>query len=91
MLKLRKWGNSLGIRIPKKIREQLGLKDGDNLSMNVRSKKVVIEKINKDTVLLDCIDCGATMKYTCKINSYYQYNCPECNSEVRSNKVRHIT
>ena len=90
MLKLRKWGNSLGIRIPKNIREAINLKENDTLSMTLDGNKITIEKVNKDTVLIDCIDCGTLMKYTCIINGYHQYDCPECKSLIRSNKIRHI-
>ncbi|MEN8149865.1 MAG: AbrB/MazE/SpoVT family DNA-binding domain-containing protein [Planctomycetota bacterium] len=36
MVKVRKWGNSLGIRIPKAIAEMLSISDGSELELEVR-------------------------------------------------------
>jgi antitoxin MazE len=88
-LVLRKWGNSIGIRIPKNIREEANFKEGDTVSIEYEDGKVILEK-SKNSVLINCIDCGTEMKHTCIINGYYQYNCPKCNSEIRSNQIRHV-
>ena len=42
---IKQWGNSLGIRIPKEIRNNLHLSDGSKvtISLNKRSKKITIE------------------------------------------------
>lgn len=42
MLVINKWGNSQGIRIPKKYLEQLGLKVGDKVEIKVEGDKLVI-------------------------------------------------
>jgi antitoxin MazE len=87
---LRKWGNSVGIRIPKAIRQALNLKDGDTLSMSCRAGKLIMEKINKNTVLIDCLDCESEMKSLGTVNGLYHYKCPECLSEIKTNKIRHV-
>jgi AbrB family looped-hinge helix DNA binding protein len=89
-LTLRKWGNSIGIRIPKSIRQDANLKEGDTVSMSHKDGIITLSK-SKNSVLINCMDCGTEMKYTCRINKYHQYNCPKCNSEVRSNNIRHVT
>ncbi len=42
MIEITKWGNSQGIRIPKKYLEQLGLKVGDKVELKVENGKLVI-------------------------------------------------
>ena len=41
-MKISKWGNSLGVRLPKALVEQLGLKEGDDLKV-VAAKDGTIE------------------------------------------------
>lgn len=40
--KIRKWGNSLGIRIHKVIAEQINLKDGSVVEIQVSGNKLII-------------------------------------------------
>ncbi|MBN8828100.1 MAG: AbrB/MazE/SpoVT family DNA-binding domain-containing protein [Sphingobacteriia bacterium] len=49
-----KWGNSIAVRIPKSVAEELGLNDGTigNLKLNA-NKSLVIEKINDRKSLLN--------------------------------------
>lgn len=43
-----KWGNSLAVRLPKKLVEELGLVAGDELNVLKASKhQLVVEKIDK--------------------------------------------
>ncbi|WP_457623890.1 AbrB/MazE/SpoVT family DNA-binding domain-containing protein [Persephonella sp.] len=42
MLMINKWGNSQGIRIPKKYLDQLGLKVGDKVELKVEDNRLVI-------------------------------------------------
>ncbi len=37
--KLRKWGNSIGAILPKKKLEELGLKEGDKIEINIITKR----------------------------------------------------
>ena len=42
MLTISKWGNSQGIRIPKKYLDQLGLKVGEKVDIKIEDGKIVI-------------------------------------------------
>lgn len=39
-----KWGNSVGLRIPKSISDQLSIKDGDAVSCEVKGNKMIVKK-----------------------------------------------
>ena len=39
---VKKWGNSLGVRVPKKIAIQLGFKEGSNINIKVSNNKIII-------------------------------------------------
>jgi antitoxin MazE len=41
---LSKWGNGQGILIPKRYREQLGLKAGDKVSITAEKERIIIER-----------------------------------------------
>ena len=45
---VRKWGNSLGIRIPNLIVRELSLKDGSHVDINDRGKEIIITPIQKN-------------------------------------------
>ena len=45
---VKKWGNSLGIRIPNLIVRELSLKDGSYVDINDRGKEIVIRPIQKN-------------------------------------------
>jgi antitoxin MazE len=43
-----KWGNSLAVRLPKKLVEQLGLAPGDEVKIvEARKDQIAVEKIDK--------------------------------------------
>lgn len=42
--KARKVGNSLGVTIPSFVVKQLNIKDGDNLSLKLKDKEIIIRK-----------------------------------------------
>lgn len=45
IMRVSKWGNSLAIRLPKAVAEDLGLKPGDELELvSATSKRVVVAK-----------------------------------------------
>lgn len=83
---LNKWGNSTGIRLPKKLLKDLNLKVGDGLSMRIEDGCIILKP---SKVSLECHDCGTEMKHECVINGYYEYKCPNCNSLIRVNNKRH--
>jgi len=40
---LHKWGNSVGLRLPKPLLEQVGLKEGAEVAVKVEGNRLVIE------------------------------------------------
>jgi len=44
---IKKWGNSLGIRIPGLIAKEIPLKDGSYVDINSRGNEIVIRPIKK--------------------------------------------
>jgi antitoxin MazE len=42
-VKISKWGNSIGVRVPKDVAEKLGLKDGTNAELSVEKGRIVID------------------------------------------------
>lgn len=51
-IKLQKWGNSLGIRIPSNILKSLSLKENDLLDIREEENRVVISKSIKSKISL---------------------------------------
>jgi antitoxin MazE len=49
--KIQKWGNSLGVRLPKSITEQKALKEGRGVSIMIKDNQIVIEPIEEDETL----------------------------------------
>jgi len=45
---VRKWGNSLGIRIPNLIARKLTLKDGSFVDINDKGKAIIIKPVQKN-------------------------------------------
>ncbi|RXT00077.1 AbrB/MazE/SpoVT family DNA-binding domain-containing protein [Ammoniphilus sp. CFH 90114] len=44
MLQVQKWGNSLGIRIPKAIATKVGLEEGSEIDLDIEDGKIVIKR-----------------------------------------------
>jgi antitoxin MazE len=44
---IRKWGNSLGIRIPNHIVQKLSLKDGSSVDINDNKNKIIVKPVQK--------------------------------------------
>ena len=69
-LRVVKWGNSLGLRIPKALAEDFGLHDGSELDVQVeqrakRGKQIVIQPRKSDLdSLLDGIEAHARPEFT---------------------------
>jgi len=40
---IKEWGNSLAVRIPKKIKDALGFCNGSQISISLEGKKVILE------------------------------------------------
>jgi len=45
---VKKWGNSLGIRIPNLVARQLSLKDGSYINIEDKEQKIIITPIKKN-------------------------------------------
>ena len=45
---VKKWGNSLGIRIPNLIVRELSLKDGSFVNINDKGNEIIIKPIHKN-------------------------------------------
>ena len=44
ILKIQKWGNSHGIRIPKAVLEELKWRDNEKINLKIEKNKIIIEK-----------------------------------------------
>lgn len=51
-VKLHRWGNSYGIRVPSNLLKALNLKEDDIIELNQVDEKIVISKSNKNKVSL---------------------------------------
>lgn len=51
-IKLQKWGNSFGIRLPKNILNSMNIKENDILTLEKEDNKILITKSNKQKVSL---------------------------------------
>lgn len=49
---LHRWGNSVGLRVPKPLLEQLGLGEGSKVDVRVENGRLVIEPERKPRVTL---------------------------------------
>ena len=45
---VKKWGNSLGVRIPNLIARELSLKDGSLVDITDRGKEIIIKPVQKN-------------------------------------------
>jgi len=50
---IRKWGNSLGIRIPKIFAEEMKINDGTKVSLELNSKSIIIKPKQKAVFMLN--------------------------------------
>ena len=53
---LRKWGNSIGVRLPKPMLEQIGLHEGSKVDVAVEGDRLVIRRrrVTLDELLARC-------------------------------------
>jgi len=52
-MRLQKWGNSIGIRIPHNILKTLNLKTNDIVNIKEEDEKIIITKIEKKKISLE--------------------------------------
>lgn len=53
--KIQKWGNSLGVRLPKNITEQKALKEGTGVSIVLKNNQIVIEPVAEEMTLASLV------------------------------------
>lgn len=76
IMRVSKWGNSLAIRLPKALAEDLGLKPGDELELvSATPKRVVIAKDERRRLAVDRM-----RKRAWPIPEGYAFNRDEANS-----------
>ena len=51
-VRIQKWGNSFGIKIPKSILSDLNINDNDLLTIEINDDKIVISKSKKNKISL---------------------------------------
>jgi antitoxin MazE len=54
--RIAKWGNSLGLRIPKAFIADAGLADGDEVEITLEGGRIVITPVGKDYRLGELVD-----------------------------------
>lgn len=65
-LKVSKWGNSIGVRLPHAITEQLHLHSGDKVHIELINNKIVMKPIqmtNRDIIKQALAKCSSTEKF----------------------------
>ena len=55
-IKLQKWGNSQGIRLPKIMLDELNIRENDELEIKSEGNKIIIEKTNSRKNILELFD-----------------------------------
>lgn len=50
-----RWGNSLGLRIPKDVAQQAGLRPGDRVEVEAEGDRIVISLVRRRYVLADLL------------------------------------
>ena len=63
---IQKWGNSQGIRIPKKILENLKLKENERVEIQELNGNIIIKKIKREYSSLDELFEGYEGDYKCE-------------------------
>ncbi len=64
---VQKWGNSLGIRIPKTLAQKLNLHSGSQIELNAKKSHIIITKSHSELdVMLDRIN-----KSNCHHENFY--------------------
>jgi len=58
--KVSKWGNSLGVRLPKTIIDNLHLKDGSSVIIEKKDGTIIIVPQEKDIISVDDLIAGMT-------------------------------
>jgi antitoxin MazE len=54
-VQLARWGNSLGLRIPKDVARQTGLREGDRVDIEAEGDRIIISPARRRYVLADLL------------------------------------
>ena len=54
-VRLTRWGNSLGLRIPKDVARQTGLREGDRVDVEAEGDRIIISPARRRYVLADLL------------------------------------
>jgi antitoxin MazE len=76
MMQVAKWGNSLAVRLPVAVIEELGLKEGDDIQITVKAKdKMEVEKKRGVEEMLDTLN-----KYSGRVPLDFKFDRDEANA-----------
>lgn len=53
VLKVQKWGNSQGIRLPKKFLKDLGISTNDKIEISLNGEEIILKKVKEYSTLED--------------------------------------
>jgi antitoxin MazE len=59
-MKIVKWGNSLGLRIPKSFAEEVQVSDGSTVDLGIENGSLVIRVVEGRPIVLDELLAGVT-------------------------------
>jgi antitoxin MazE len=59
---IQKWGNSLGVRIPKALAEEAGIADGDAVTVTENNGKITVERKQKKKLTYIPADLSKLLK-----------------------------
>jgi antitoxin MazE len=54
--KLQKWGNGLGLRVPKALAQSAGLREGGEVELTVQNGRLVVTPVEEDLSLEEMLD-----------------------------------
>ena len=61
---IRKWGNSLGLRLPKSVLEEAGIGEGTPVELKVKNGVIVVAPVKRPHFLLKSLLSGVSPKNT---------------------------
>ena len=66
LMKIQKWGNSQGLRFPKKILGEVDIHVGDQVTISVQAGKIIVEPVSKVHNRYDINELIAQMPDNCQ-------------------------
>ena len=82
---IKEWGNSLAIRIPKKIKDALGLHDGSQINISLEGNKVILE--SEKNSFFDLSKDSDLLRITNKINAKNKHSGEEFDDYAAGKEV----